>query len=172
MVSVIVPCYNAEKYLKRAVDSLLNQTYKDIEIILINDGSVDKTQFLIEEYAEKDNRIKVVNKPNGGPSSARNKGINVAKGEYIAFVDSDDYVEPTYIESLVLNLEQTNSDLLSQGYLSLYENGEIFDRHLPKNKIYCLDIEDDYYNVFTAFLTYQIHYNLWAKLFKKNIKLC
>ena len=92
MISVIVPVYNSEKRLHKCIDSILGQTYTNFELLLINDGSTDTSGDICEEFAEKDERIKVFHKKNGGASSARNIGIDNAKGEYICFVDSDDYV--------------------------------------------------------------------------------
>ena len=91
-VSVIVPVYNVEKYLKQCLDSIVNQTYKNLEIIIVNDGTKDNSMKIVEEYLQ-DKRIKVINKENGGLSSARNRGIEEATGEYISFVDSDDYID-------------------------------------------------------------------------------
>ena len=92
LISVIVPVYKSEKYLKRCVDSILNQTYQNLEIILVDDGSPDNCPQICDKYAEKDSRIRVIHKPNGGLSDARNKGLDIANGNYIAFVDSDDYI--------------------------------------------------------------------------------
>ena len=96
-VSVIVPVYNTEKYLLRCIDSILAQTFTDFELILVNDGSTDNSDKICDEYARKDNRIVVIHKENGGVSSARNRGIDVARGEWITFVDSDDYISETYL---------------------------------------------------------------------------
>ena len=101
VVSVIVPVYKVEDVLHYCIDSILNQTYKDFEIILVDDGSPDNSGKICDEYAKKDNRIKVIHKENGGVSSARNCGIDVAKGKYICFVDSDDYVDKNYLEILI-----------------------------------------------------------------------
>ncbi len=101
LVSVILPVYNVEKYLRKAVDSVLSQTYENLEIILVDDGSTDSSGALCEDYANRDNRILVVHKPNGGLASARNAGLCMAHGEYIAYIDSDDWVEPDFIESLL-----------------------------------------------------------------------
>ena len=90
-ISIIVPVYNVEKYLKRCIDSILNQSFTDFELILVDDGSTDNSGEIIDEYAIKDERIKVIHKENGGLSSARNVGIEYSKGNYIAFVDSDDW---------------------------------------------------------------------------------
>ena len=100
LISIIVPVYNVGPYLRRCVDSLLNQSYKNLEIILVDDGSSDKSPQICDEYAEKDSRIKVVHKENEGQAKARNLAIDIAKGEYVSFVDSDDYVSFYYIEKL------------------------------------------------------------------------
>lgn len=100
-ISIIVPVYNTEKYLKKCLDSLINQTFKDIEIVIINDGSTDNSEKIIKEYEQKySDKIKSYKKENGGLSSARNYGISKANGEYIAFVDSDDYVDLEVFDKL------------------------------------------------------------------------
>jgi|GEM_PF-620422 len=110
-ISVIVPIYNADKYLTRCLDSIINQTYKNMEIILVNDGSTDTSRDIIEEYEKKDERIVAVHKPNGGESSARNMGLDTAKGRYIAFVDSDDYIYPDMYTSLISVTMDNSADL-------------------------------------------------------------
>ena len=100
LISIIVPIYNVEQYLNKCVDSIINQIYTNIEIILVDDGSPDRCREICDEYAKQDNRIKVIHKNNGGLSDARNVAIDVARGEYIVFVDSDDYVSVDYIETL------------------------------------------------------------------------
>ena len=100
-ISVIVPVYNVEKYLKECLESIINQTFKDIEIICINDGSTDNSLDILNQYAEKDNRIKVITQSNQGLSAARNTGIKYANGEYISFIDSDDYIDTSLYETLV-----------------------------------------------------------------------
>ena len=101
LISVIVPVYNVEEYLPRCVDSILAQSYENLEIILVDDGTKDNCDKICDEYAEKDPRIKVIHKENGGLSSARNAGIDVAKGEYLGFVDSDDWIEPEMYEAML-----------------------------------------------------------------------
>ena len=101
LVSVIVPVYNVEEYLARCVDSILAQTYSNLEVILVDDGAKDSSGSICDAYAEKDPRIRVIHKENGGLSSARNAGIDVAKGEYLEFVDSDDWIEPDGVESML-----------------------------------------------------------------------
>lgn len=100
-ISVIVPVYNVEKYLPRCIDSILSQTFTDFELLLIDDGSPDNCGKICDEYAAKDSRVRVFHKPNGGVSSARNLGLDNARGEWIAFIDSDDYVDVDYLEELV-----------------------------------------------------------------------
>lgn len=100
LISVIVPVYNVEEYLPKCLDSIINQTYKNIEIIIVNDGSTDKSGIICDEYANKDIRIKVIHKENGGLSDARNRGIDIANGDYIGFVDSDDYIAEDMYEYL------------------------------------------------------------------------
>ena len=111
-VSVIVPVYNVKKYLAKCLDSIIAQTLKDIEIICVNDGSTDGSDKVLEEYKKKDARIQVVNRKNGGLSAARNTGMPYAKGKYIGFVDSDDYIEPTMYELMYYNAEHFQSQLV------------------------------------------------------------
>ena len=108
MISVIIPIYNVEKYLKKCIESIINQTYKNLEIILVDDGSTDNSPTICDEYKKKDKRIKVIHKKNGGLSDARNKGIDIATGDFISFVDSDDYIDLNMYEKLV---NEFNSDV-------------------------------------------------------------
>lgn len=111
LITIIVPVYNTEKYLERCVNSIVNQTYDNLEIILVDDGSTDNSGKICDEYAEKDGRIKVIHKENGGVSSARNLGLNVCSGDYVGFVDSDDTIEPNMYEILYTNLIENNADI-------------------------------------------------------------
>ena len=106
LVSIIVPVYKVEKYLNRCIDSILNQTYINLEIILVDDGSPDNCGKICEEYAQKDNRVIVIHKENGGLSDARNKGLNIARGEFVSFIDSDDFIDKSMIEVLVKQLKE------------------------------------------------------------------
>lgn len=111
LISIIIPVYKVEKYLNRCVNSVVNQSYKNIEIILVDDGSPDKCPEICEEWARKDCRIKVIHKENGGLSDARNKGLEFAKGTYVCFVDSDDYVAKTYVETLYGLIRSKKTDI-------------------------------------------------------------
>lgn len=111
LISVIVPCYGVEEYLDECINSIVNQTYKNLEIILVNDGSIDKTPQICDEWAKKDSRIKVIHKSNGGLSSARNAGLDIANGEYISFIDSDDFIDNTFIEFLYTSSIENNCDI-------------------------------------------------------------
>ncbi len=111
LVSVIVPIYKVEKYLPRCVDSIIAQKYSNLEILLVDDGSPDKSGEIAEQYAEKDPRIHVIHKKNGGLSDARNAGIDVALGEYLVFIDSDDFIHPEMISRMIDAVQQTSSDI-------------------------------------------------------------
>lgn len=110
-ISVIVPIYKVERYLKQCVDSIIAQTYYNLEIILVDDGSPDNCGAICDEYVEKDPRIKVIHKENGGLSDARNAGLDIMTGEYVGFVDSDDWIEPDMYEKLLENMIRFNSDM-------------------------------------------------------------
>lgn len=127
MVSVIVPIYNVEKYLKRCIDSILNQTYKNLEIILIDDGSPDKCPEICDEYAKTDKRIKVIHKQNAGVSAARNDGLAIANGDLIGFVDPDDCVHPSMYEEMVKYLVSQNCDLVSCAFSEFSDENNISD---------------------------------------------
>jgi glycosyltransferase involved in cell wall biosynthesis len=116
ILSVIVPVYNSEPYLKNCLDSILAQTFKEIEIIIINDGSTDRSRVICEDYSTKDNRIRILHKENKGVSAARNDGINLATGEFIAFADSDDILMPDMYQLLLHEIMQKNSDSVCCGY--------------------------------------------------------
>ena len=127
MVSIIVPVYNGEKYLARCIESLVSQTYKDIEVIIIDDGSKDDSAKIAQDYAEKDQRITLLTKENSGVSDARNIGMDKAKGEYIVFVDCDDYADEEYVEHLVSLISQ-GADMGICGWKKESEEGRIKQR--------------------------------------------
>jgi len=131
MVSIVVPIYNIAKYLNRCIESLVNQTYKNIEIILVDDGSPDRCPQMCEEWAKKDSRIKVIHKSNAGLGMARNTGIDEATGEYVYFVDGDDYVALDVIEKCVRLAKAKNAEIVTFGYSDVELNGEIGSTVVP-----------------------------------------
>lgn len=124
-ITVVLPVYNTEKYLEKCVGSIINQTFKEIEILLINDGSTDSSGSVCDKFAAKDNRIKVYHRPNSGPSATRNFGIDLAAGEYICFVDSDDYLDPTALEFMYSTITHHSADMIICGfYHDIEQNGK------------------------------------------------
>ena len=135
-ITVIVPVYNVKHYLDKCLDSLINQTYKNLEIIVINDGSTDNSGIICQEYAQKDNRIIYIEKENGGQSEARNMGLDRMTGTYVTFVDSDDWVEPNYVEVLYKKLLEYCADIAVGNYYSYNEQEGIFYFHIFGNSYY------------------------------------
>lgn len=130
LISIIVPIYNVEKYLRRCIESIMNQTYKNLEIILIDDGSEDNSGKICDEYVEKDSRIKVIHKKNGGLSDARNSGLKIAEGKYVGFVDSDDYIAVDMYEYL-FNLIKNNDACISIcNFEKIWDNIEKKDKEI------------------------------------------
>ena len=125
-ISVVIPIYNVEKYIERCIDSVLNQTYMNLEIILVDDGSPDRCGEICDNYAQIDKRIRVIHKENGGLSSARNAGLRIATGDYISFVDSDDWIEPHMYETLLKNAINYKAQISSGGVTDLVEKGETY----------------------------------------------
>lgn len=163
-VSVIVPVYNQEKRLHRCMDSLVNQTLNDIEFIVINDGSTDGSLEIINEYKKKyPKKIKVITRENRGISATRNEGLSVAKGKYIGFVDSDDYIELDMYEKLYNKIEQEKCDIVICNYKMFYENSdEVIYKNLNlKFKNTTLDKMPN--------LVYKIDYSPWNKIYKREL---
>ena len=164
-VSIIIPVYNVENYLKQAVESAMNQTYENIEIILVDDGSKDNSGKMCDEFAEIDKRIKVVHKPNGGLSDARNAGLENATGKYIMFLDSDDFFELDAVEAMYKEIEDKDADYVIGNYRNASESGEKWDKpvfDLKRFKPFKLSI-DDYYNSF-----FIMNSGVWNKIFRKE----
>lgn len=161
LVSIIIPVYNKEKYLERCLNTVCSQSYSNVEIILINDGSTDKSLDICNKYIENDSRIRIINQENSGVSSARNIGIKEASGRYISFVDADDYVEPNYIEELVRGIKKYNVDFVQCGTI-------INDEKV----LYCQDQEMIFSNnkeVTIDFLGRGMSGTIWDKLYKKEL---
>lgn len=165
LVSVIIPAYNIKEYLVRCVDSVLNQTYQNIEIILVDDGSTDDTPRLCDIYSEKNTNIKVIHKSNGGLSDARNHGIDIAKGEYLMFVDSDDWIAPNMVEELYLYCKRNSLKLTVCECIYVYEDGNIGKRNLSgeefildKKKAFEMLLQDRKFRT-----------NAWNKIYHKSL---
>lgn len=136
IITIIVPVYNSEKYLARCIESLLFQTIKNIDIVLVDDGSTDSSSNICDEYADKDKRVQVIHKQNAGQGLARNDGIGIATGKYICFLDSDDYYENNTCEKLVKAMEDSSADICSYGYQIDDSKGNIIRRPQMVNRTY------------------------------------
>ena len=134
LVSIVVPIYKAENYLNRCVESIVNQTYTNLEIILVDDGSPDNCPQICDQWAEKDSRVKVIHQDNGGLSSARNQGMSIATGEYICFFDSDDYVDLNTIRHAYDLVEKHQAEVVVYGYHNVNSNGEIVGTRIPRGE--------------------------------------
>ncbi len=170
--SIVVPIYNVARYLEKCVDSILNQTYENFEVILVDDGSTDKSSYMCDAFAKKDTRIIVIHKKNGGLVSARKAGAEVAKGEYIICVDGDDWIDNSYLEVFESCINKKKPDIVCCGYYLAYDDGRniemnmpmphgyLADRELIKN-IYPYLIEDKANKYFPP--------SLWAKAYKREL---
>lgn len=163
-ISVIVPVYNAEHFLPRCIDSILAQTFTDFELLLIDDGCKDNSGKICDEYAEKDKRVKVFHKDNGGVSSARNLGLDKANGEWICFCDSDDWIKRDFLSTFYVLM--SNGDLLSQGFHSFNWHHKGDKDIFEKNGLYSNDNFLPF--IFKLLNTNQLGF-LWCKAFKKDI---
>lgn len=161
-ISIIVPVYKAEKYLNRCVDSILAQTFTDWELLLIDDGSPDRSGEICDEYASKDNRIRVFHKENGGVSSARQAGLDIASGEYIIHADPDDWAEPKMLEDLYNKAIETNADMVYCDFYQDYKNGRsvYIDQRLDE------PIRSQ--SMIIGLLEGNIHGSLWNKLIRRT----
>jgi glycosyltransferase involved in cell wall biosynthesis len=130
LISVIVPVYNAEKFLHKSIESVINQSYENIELILVNDGSTDSSEMMCNQYALADKRIKVISQKNSGPAAARNTGIRQATGDFVFFLDADDFIEKNALEILVAKYNQYQPDLVMANFSKLENNGEIIKQNI------------------------------------------
>ena len=167
LISVIVPIYKVEDYLDECVKSIVDQTYRNLEIILVDDGSPDKCPQMCEEWAKKDDRIRVIHKPNGGLSSARNAGLDVAKGDYICFVDSDDFISLDYVEVMYKRIVNDDTVGIVSGMIYRYTDGQITDYNSRWNiqgeNIICP--ED--FNINCVNLS--ISFTVWNKIYRSDL---
>lgn len=172
LISVIVPVYMIDKFIGLCIESIINQTYEDLEIILVDDGSKDRCSEICDLYKKKDSRIRVIHKPNGGLVSARKAGLSVANGDYVSYVDGDDWVERQFIETLYRGAIDSKADVVCAGYTrDLFSKSQRFTNNIPEG-IY----EDDMLRIlwcnmisYGTFFRPGISTYVWNKLFKKDI---
>ena len=172
-ISIIIPIYNTAKYLPKCLDSIINQTYQNIEIILVNDGSTDNSSKIIQEYAKKDQRIIIINQKNSGQSAARNTGLKQASGEFISFIDSDDTVDKTFIEELLSPYLQTHNISLSvcglrYHWLKTNTAKDVFLRPLRRRYKHESKIDYTLYLLTVDGRLYSAFNKLYCKKFLKN----
>lgn len=168
MISVIVPCYNLAGYTRKCVDSILKQTYKNIELIVIDDGSTDETPEILQEYADKDKRVVFVRQKNQGAGVAINYGISIAKGAYITFVDNDDWIEESMYEKLHTALIKNSADMAVCNYNLVYEDHTKYCYSKMKNE--SVNVYDDVYGYFMKYCACpQPNNYTWTRLYKAEI---
>ena len=179
MISIIIPVYNAERHLHQCIESVIAQTFEDWEAILVNDGSKDGSLAICQEYASKDSRIRVIDKPNGGPSSARNKGLDEAQGEYVYFMDADDWIETKFLEIFVRNgikdayetrqryyeNEDCDYDIIFQGFVREFSDGR-------KEESFAMDADTSVMSkeeIICRLYKEHVYGWAWCKLFRREI---
>lgn len=171
-ITVIIPVYNVEEYLRRCIDSVINQTYRNLEIICINDGSTDNCGKILDEYAKKDDRIIVIHQKNKGVAAAKNRGLEIMTGSHVGFVDSDDWIEPEFFEEAHAEIIKNNADIFCSG---IYEDKDdictkrenklaVKNGILDRNDVLLYVFKRDYYKNFGAYL--------WNKLFRAELFEC
>ena len=170
LISVIIPIYNVEKYLRKCVNSVLEQTYHNVEIILVDDGSKDSSGTICDEYTKNDGRVKVIHKKNGGLSDARNVGIDVATGEYMCFIDSDDFIHKQYIEFLYEALKKYDADIAVCNFQRVSEGETLHERSIKPSEVSVrvLSREESWLALYDSKLQYQFTI-AWSKLYRRNI---
>lgn len=166
MLSIITPVYNVEAYLDRCVQSVVSQSYRNLELILVDDGSTDKSSSLCDEWAKKDKRIIVIHKENGGVSAARNAGLEVVKGDYLTFVDPDDFLAPdTYISNMEYLMTHKEVDILQYPYCNYISDDEALDYHRPSGQLF-VGAEQIFGNWWSGS---PLEYVIWNKIYKCSL---
>jgi len=170
LISVVVPIYNVEKYLKKCIDSILAQTYRHLEIILVDDGSPDNCGAICDNYAQEDGRVLVIHKKNGELSSARNAGLEIAKGELIVFIDSDDWIDANYIEKLYNDISESGADVAVPAFCISFENGDCaVDSRLKEITTYSKKEALEVF-LFNGYLTPCVASKMWKKSLWQKIR--
>ena len=167
-ISIIIPVYNVENYIERCIDSLISQSYINLEIILVDDGSTDKSGEICDRYAVVDNRIKVIHIKNSGRGEARNIGLSQANGQYIGFVDSDDWVEKDLYKYMIENIEETKADISICAYYECLD--DIKNKKMLYEKSFvCTGKEALHYTMSNVIGVYWFNIAIWNKLYKKAV---
>lgn len=179
LISVVVPVYNAEKFLKRSIESVVNQGYENIELILVNDGSVDNSEAICNQYALADKRIKVISQENRGPAAARNTGVRHATGDFVFFLDADDFIDNKAFEILIAKYNEYQPDLVMGNFCKLESSGEIVNQKAaftPNGEAFTDEIKillkadiPDYVRHFLKHPSNHLVSYCWARLYKSSI---
>jgi glycosyltransferase involved in cell wall biosynthesis len=170
LVSVVLPIYNSEKYLDKCLKCIVEQTYTNLEIILLNDGSSDESGEICKRYALKDSRIKYIEKENEGQSITRNRGIELSTGKYLYFMDSDDYLNTSFIENALLDLDRHHADCSIFNYYHVYDSGKPYKERNFEEGIYDITSENDRYRfLVNVFLPYKCGFEVWNRIYDANI---
>jgi len=168
LVSIVIPVYNVERYLRRCLNSVCEQSYPHIEMIIVNDGSPDQCQAIIDEYAAQDARIKVIVQENGGLAAARNAGIRLAQGAYLMFVDSDDYIKADSVQLLLDNALLTEADIVAGNHKILPSHGQALDGIQFTSRVLSRQAMGQVNQRFDYFIGKRYRVAVWAKLFKRD----
>lgn len=166
MVSIIIPVYNVQDYLARCIDSVVNQTYNNIEIILVDDGSSDSSSHMCDEYAHRDNRIKVIHKSNGGLSDARNAGLEIATGDYVTFIDADDYVHRSFVETLVTTMHETGCEIAACTWQELNDGDD--PRKVNTTKPSCTTFSQEQ-AINSVFYQQEFNHSACSRIFRASL---
>lgn len=166
MISVIIPVYNVEEYIRQCLDSVINQTYKNLQIILIDDGSTDKSGIICDEYASKDNRITVVHQRNGGAGAAKNTGLELIKGKYFSIIDSDDYIETIMYSLMISKLQEYEVDIVQCLFSNVFKNKTVERKYIVKGKKIRKSSAKNFLREYLYDWKYAI---FWNKLFKSSL---
>lgn len=179
LISIIIPVYNAEKFLKKSIESVINQSYENIELILINDGSTDSSEMICDKYAVADNRIKLISQKNSGPAAARNMGLRHVTGDFVFFLDADDFIEKNTIKILAEKYNEYQVDLVMANFSKLENNGEIIKQRAsfrPDNELFKHRMKEllktdivDYVRHFLKHPSNHLISYCWARLYKISI---
>lgn len=173
MISIIVPIYKVERFINKCIDSILTQTYKDLEIILVDDGSPDHCPAICDEYAKSDNRIKVIHKKNGGLICARKSGLKASSGEYVCFVDGDDWIEPDMYEKVADSIKKYHADcVITQFYYSTDKDETKSDYHLNKKFYSRQEMEREIFPTMLfarRYFEFGVYPCCWTKVFKREL---